>query len=328
MLQHYYHAGPIDRDNESIKKSFNILSLLPPPINKDDEYERHINASRNTEADNILDQPSEKRSSIRKDIFIRGRQETLDDVISFIGNITVFARFWSKIPKDETSQPMLIQLILEIADFLSSSDFKNFYEHFKADKLYMPHTIISYLFNISSIFIKMAKNPNVIRRFKVEGIINHEEIKIAIIMQSALMDQLQLCSATSSPQNLFAQPPTSFKTFCPDLFKKQDAIKSNKRPNPFPDDKNGGKKVVTASKGSIVNETGKKIWFPSGLDKKYCTDFIDTSQSCRHGEKCHFVHAVFPTGFTKGDAKIIEEFVEKTDGLSFKSPAASGKPVS
>ena len=94
MLHNYYHSGQINRDNESIKKFFNILSLLPPPLNRDVEYEKYTSASHNTEADNILEQPSDNRSGIRKDIFIRGRQETLEDVFSFVGNITVFARFW------------------------------------------------------------------------------------------------------------------------------------------------------------------------------------------------------------------------------------------
>ena len=30
-----------------------------------------------------------------------------------------------------------------------------------------------------------------------------------------LLEQLQLCIATGSPQNLFARPPASFATFCP-----------------------------------------------------------------------------------------------------------------
>lgn len=64
----------------------------------------------------------------------------------------------------------------------------------------------------------MAKNPKVIRKFKVENIIDPKEIKIGCIMHNALLNQLQLCTATSSVQNLFATPTLSFKSFCPTLY--------------------------------------------------------------------------------------------------------------
>ena len=47
MIQCYYHTGPIDKSGDSIKKTFNFLNLLPPPKMHDDEYDRHINSSRN-----------------------------------------------------------------------------------------------------------------------------------------------------------------------------------------------------------------------------------------------------------------------------------------
>ena len=49
------------------------------------------NSSKNIDADRLLDQPSEKRSAVKKDIFIKGKQETLDDVITFISNIVTFS---------------------------------------------------------------------------------------------------------------------------------------------------------------------------------------------------------------------------------------------
>ena len=58
---------------------------------------------------------------MRKEFFIKGRQETLQDVISFIANIVVFARFWIKMPASETNDlPLIIEIIMELADFLSS----------------------------------------------------------------------------------------------------------------------------------------------------------------------------------------------------------------
>ena len=58
------------------------LLFSPPPHNESMEYSSYINSSKDVEVDRLLDQPAEKRSSIRKEIFIKGRQETLEDVIT------------------------------------------------------------------------------------------------------------------------------------------------------------------------------------------------------------------------------------------------------
>ena len=108
----------------------------------------------------------------------------------------------------------------------------SFHEKFKKSVIFMPHTLINYFFNIFSTFIKMAKNPKVIRKFKVENIIDPKEIKIGCIMHSALLNQLQLCTATSSVQNIFATPTLSFKIFCPSLSSRLETNESNqKRPS-------------------------------------------------------------------------------------------------
>ena len=118
ILQAHYHSGPMDSNLESLKKSFSILSLLPPPMSATDEYNGYINSSKNQEVENMLDQPSEKRASVKKEVFIKGKQENLDDVIAFISNIVIFARYFVKMSKDEKEeQPYFIQLIIEVADF-------------------------------------------------------------------------------------------------------------------------------------------------------------------------------------------------------------------
>ena len=318
-LQAHYHSGSIDKNMESLKKSFNVLTLLAPPHNESNEYSGYINSSRDVEVDRLLDQPAEKRSSIRKEIFLKGRQESLEDVITFIANITVFARFWIKMNDD--TQPLMIQLLTEIADFLSSAEYKVFHDKFKKCKVYMPHTLISYIFNIVSIFIKMAKTPQVTRKFKITNTVDHKEIKMAIMMQSTLMDQLQLCAVTSSTQNIFAQAPVSFKIFCPSLYKAPElqTCLLPKRPYSLLNQEhiNERKKPKQEPKGAIINTTGRKIFFPRGLEQKYCSDFLDSSSVCTHGNSCKFVHALYPKGFTTNDLSIIDKFIADNPGLSF-----------
>ena len=230
LLQAHYHSGAIDTNMDSLKKSFSILTLLAPQNTSTEEYNGYVNSSKNIEIDKLLDQPAEKMSRIRKDVFLKGKQEALDDCITFIANIMVFARFWVKIDaNDDTSQPLIIQMLVEIVDLLSSPEYRALDEKLKDETIFMTHTLISYIFNMFSVFVKMAKNPHVIRKFKVENTINPKEVKIAIIMQKSLLEQLQLCCATSSAQNIFAKPPISFGLFCPVLASKLK-IQNNRSP--------------------------------------------------------------------------------------------------
>ena len=133
-----------------------MLALLPPPSN--DDYAKYIVASKNNEVEQVLDHPSDKRPSLKKDVFMKGRQNTLEDVTSFLANIITFSRFWIKMTEDSCSQLVVISMLVEIADFISTSDFRNFVERNITVRPYIPHTIITYIFNIVGVFVKMAKN--------------------------------------------------------------------------------------------------------------------------------------------------------------------------
>ena len=102
-----------------MKKLFSILALLPPPKIQSEEYNSFMSSSRNVEVDRMLDQPEEKRAMMRKDIFIKGRQESIEDIISFIANITVYTRFWVKMWDDNNDDhPLVIEMLMKIADYL------------------------------------------------------------------------------------------------------------------------------------------------------------------------------------------------------------------
>ena len=141
----------------------------------------------------MLDQPEEKRAMMRKDIFIKGRQESIDNVISFISNIIVYARFWVKMwDSNMDDHPLVIEMLMKVADFLSSSEYKSFDDRFSQIAPHMYHTLVCYIFNIFSSFVKMAKNPNIIRKFKIENKIAMKEAKTAKIIINTLLDQLHL----------------------------------------------------------------------------------------------------------------------------------------
>ena len=157
----------------------------------------------------------------------------------------------------------------------------------------------------------MAKNPHVVRKLKIDNIIDPKEVKLSKIMFRSLMDQLQLCSATSSLQILFAQPTFSFKLFFPHHNQKRQLADKEKTEDNQPKKKRGF--------GSVINKTGKKVTFPKGMEKKYCADFLDVGEVCKHGDNCIFTHALYPNDFTNKDKALFKNHVDNTDGLSFKN---------
>ena len=324
MLQAHFFPHGIDKNLEGIKKSFNLLALLPPPTT--DEYQRYINSSKNSEVESLLDQPQDKRSAVKKDIFTKGKQESLDDVVAFIGNVLIFARFWIQMSDESSSQPLLIQMFLEIADHISSQEYTDFHDKWKEEKKFMPHTLVSYLFNIASVFTKMAKDPSTVRKYKIDGHIEPGKLRVATIMTSSLLNNLQVCSATSSPQVLFAHAPSSLKNFCPHLVVTEPSSESGKkRLSPTDKDRDDKWKQPKQTTGSILNTTSKRLFFPKGLKNRYCADYLDTNSTCRHGKNCTYLHAVWPTDFHADDIKIMRDHVSNTEGYSF---ATTDKKVS
>ena len=92
-------------------------------------------------------------------------------------------------------------------------------------------------------------------------------------MVKKLLDQLNLCVATGTPQLIFAQQPTSFSTFCAHLM-DHEGESTRKRTFQELDTNEDSVKKQIMSKGSIINTTGKKIVFPKGLKNRYCADFL------------------------------------------------------
>ena len=323
FLKGYHHTWSIEKHPEALKKTFNVLALLPPPVS--DEYNKYVSSSRNNEIESVLDHPTEKRSSLRKEVFVKGRQDTIRDAISFISNIIAFARFWIKMSDDPHDQPALITTLIEISDYISASEFHSFASRHISTRPYIPHTIISYVYNIISIYVTMAKNPKTIRKLKYDNDIDGKELKMSTIIAENLLDQLRLCSLTCSPQNIFASPPTTLKILCPHLAKddtKKPHDDGKKRTSDTANLDNGKEQSPKKHKGCIVNTTGKRIMLPKGLSKKYCSEFLDTGTSCRHGDACHFEHAAYPHGFPDEDVKLLDEWIDKMDGykFAFKKP--------
>ena len=128
-------------------------------------------------------------------------------------------------------------------------------------------------------------------------------------MIKTLLEQLHLCTATSSLQMIFSSPPILYNIFFP-------VMKENKRN--FSEnnviEKESSKKMKQGS--YIQNLTGQRLMLPKELEKKYCTYYLDSGRSCNYGKNCRFVRVIYPTGFTPNDKVIMDKCIQETDGLS------------
>ena len=83
------------------------------------------------------------------------------------------------------TQRTLIQMLSEITDYSTTTDFKTFHNHFLGKKkTYMPHTLVACIFNITSVFLKMVKNPQVVRKLKATNEVKPMELKTTTLINS------------------------------------------------------------------------------------------------------------------------------------------------
>ena len=92
LLQAHVHIGSIDDNIDSIRKSFTILTLLSSHTSRCDEYTSLVNSSRNVEVECLLNQSFEKKAEFKKEVFIKGKYETVNDVLCLFANLFVFSR--------------------------------------------------------------------------------------------------------------------------------------------------------------------------------------------------------------------------------------------
>ena len=89
---------------------------------------------------------------------MKGRQDSLEDVITLAANRKVFESFWFKKSEDSYHQhSLIITMMEEIADFISTPDFKHFSDKHHSLSNYIPDTTVVYMFNIFSMYVNTAK---------------------------------------------------------------------------------------------------------------------------------------------------------------------------
>ena len=96
----------------------------------------------------------------------------------------VFTRFWVRMGIDDVkSYPFVLQLLVEVADILSSAEYREFDEKFGGGHEFMAHILIADVFNIFSLFVKTTKTPAVTRHAKAYNELMPEYLKMPMMIQ-------------------------------------------------------------------------------------------------------------------------------------------------
>lgn len=126
---------------------------------------------------------SEKSSGVKKDFY----QKTVRDIRrrpDFHLERDGVRLFLRKMGIDNTkSYPFVLHLFVEVADVLSSAEYREFAGNILGGHEYMAHTLITYLFNIFYLFVKVVELPADIRYVKVCNELDMKHVKMPIMIQ-------------------------------------------------------------------------------------------------------------------------------------------------
>ena len=74
---------------------------------------------------------------------MKKRQETLGDAITFIANIIVLGIFWVKV--EDGDSLMILNILMDIADLISTTEYRSVDEKYKERTKYIVHTLVVYI---------------------------------------------------------------------------------------------------------------------------------------------------------------------------------------
>ena len=81
-------SSPSNISISSYKNTFNLFAFTAPPTSKHPAYNDHIKACNEFAADDIIEQSEHAAVAMRRNAFLGGKQNSLTDVLSCIGNFS------------------------------------------------------------------------------------------------------------------------------------------------------------------------------------------------------------------------------------------------
>ena len=303
FLKMDFKMDALDDKLEFIDKQLSVLCFSPPPYpGRNSKYNQFLQSSLNASLEEEIEQNEkhcEKKSTIS---FVDGRKENLNDIISTIANIVCIAEFKLNSP----APPLIVTQLIEFADIISSSEYKQWYYKHRQGAPWIPHTLLTLLHSIIVGFAEVSSHYqhvntladlNEMPSFSVyEGLVD-----------SFKMVKLHLTSGLKQ-QSLgnFTSPPRSYTLTCNEDKKGKDG--SNKKAR------------TTESETGWLKYTGHKKFpdLPPLRECRMCKEYVTIGMSCakRNHPRCRYgVHVSFQR-LTKEDKRIISEYCNNSRTLS------------
>ena len=309
LLTGDFRSSPLDEDTEYITQSLSVLSFLPPPkLGENSDYKMYVQRSKETSMEDVVEERPEKCSAYDKKVFTKGRQDTYQDAIATIANLTVFFEFiFDETQSSET--PALILMLKGLGKVLVNPSFRRFAEKNEHTIPWLTHTLVCQVQSVLNRFVDIATNFTYQRLVDNGSPLPCDVLDPPFKTYKRILNNLD-DTLNNSSNILFGVKPLSFVD-------RSQKRKSNGASPPTVDGKNKRQNVGTG-KGWLTC-SGGSFSFPSNLSRLPCKSFALEGLECSYGRTCKFEHKAFPKGFRKIDQAIICKWVKEQNNVSFSS---------
>lgn len=313
-LKGIWHDHGLDDNRHNLSHSISVLNFLAdPPASNNAEYLDYLKKSHLEDLEALVEEASDKRQKIGLKVFLGGKQDSPEDIITCLANMDAhFAFIVSFDDKPDKQKPLMVRYFRKIADVLSSKEFVSFVQKFITKFPWIPHMILLQVQLVFSEFATIARNNRYISMVRRGQEIPYSVFGKVIQIFEDSMRELGRAITQSNVSHYSTAPPTYFVAKkSPDNDNRKDSISND------PDDKKNKKKQTK-------KELFEKGWFlangsfswPESLSCRPCNKFGQVGAACFR-RPCTYVHKVFPEQFSEEDRKIIAAFEASSPVFSF-----------
>ena len=316
ILNCMFHKHLLDQNTDLLNKRVSVLNFLAKPEygQSKDEYKKYISRNNNSEMEGVVDEAVEKRSVKDKTVFTKGRQDTLQDIITALANLIFVLEFLCN-PDDLAETPGILSMLHKVARKITEPDFKEFYNHNKHEMPWIPYSILCHIQSIIKAHALAASDVHTLRYVENDGIPDPRILALANTQFEYIINNYDLCISTNNP-GFFASKPIGYVS-------KRKAERDTNNNNFQKRDRPNNNDIGTSLKKGWLTTTGD-IKFPElRHSKRPCLFFIIEGKSCRKkASECAYEHKTYPRGFKKQDQATICKWVAETPNAEFSSVVA------
>lgn len=172
-VQDYLHDKPLDEAPHRLKQYISMLNFLAQSFNTtDDDLAKYLSASTREEMETLVGESTEKKAKIGLETYIGGLQERPEDVVTAMVNLEAHLAYMEDFDTDDDDgKPLLICMLIRIADIITSQKFMKFYDKHNGQYPWITHVLLTYVQMIFAEFATVARNNKYIHRVLCKDVI-------------------------------------------------------------------------------------------------------------------------------------------------------------